>query len=168
MMRISLMMTVREIILKKFKAWVKYMRPVRPSNWICDDTYKWLWTHLYGKYIAKPYRVVHVSSISGIMYDFSKGWSINSNQGNKFSFYTGINLLMRIMSLNSISWFQDELRSMNQVYEQGIELLGFKSIESIKPYYHIKPANFLYPDEKSVQGEFLIIFKFFPFIYLFI
>lgn len=52
-----------------------------------------------------------------------------------------------------IKFSLDELRSMNQVYEQGIELLGFKSIESIKPYYHIKPANFLYPDEKSVQGS---------------
>lgn len=57
---------------------------------------------------------------------------------------------------------------MNQVYEQGIELLGFKSIESIKPYYHIKPANFLYPDEKSVQGRPRFLFYFIEFLHVLI
>lgn len=48
---------------------------------------------------------------------------------------------------------QDEVKSMTRVYDTGIELLGFKPIASIKPYFFIKPANFLYPDEKSIQGK---------------
>lgn len=48
---------------------------------------------------------------------------------------------------------QDEVRNMTRVYDTGIELLGFKPIASIKPYFFIKAANFLYPDEKSIQGK---------------
>lgn len=43
---------------------------------------------------------------------------------------------------------------MSRVYEPGMVLLGFKPISSIKPYFHVKPANFIFPDEKSVQGMF--------------
>lgn len=48
---------------------------------------------------------------------------------------------------------QDEVKNMRKLYDTGIELLGFKPIASIKPYFFIKPANFLYPDEKSIQGK---------------
>lgn len=47
----------------------------------------------------------------------------------------------------------DEIRNMSKVYEQGIHLIGFKPMKYIKPYYHIRTANFIYPDEKNVQGS---------------
>ena len=31
---------------------------------------------------------------------------------------------------------------------KGLRLLGFKPFDCIKPYMHIKPGHFLYPDEK--------------------
>ncbi|CAL4059820.1 unnamed protein product [Meganyctiphanes norvegica] len=34
-----------------------------------------------------------------------------------------------------------------------MQLLGFKPIKAIKSYYHIRTANFIYPDEKNVQGS---------------
>ncbi|KAK7027384.1 X-ray repair cross-complementing protein 6 [Halocaridina rubra] len=52
-----------------------------------------------------------------------------------------------------IKFTLDELRSLKSVYQPGIVLLGFKPIEYIKPYFHVKPANFIYADEKSVQGS---------------
>ncbi|XP_069937204.1 X-ray repair cross-complementing protein 6-like [Cherax quadricarinatus] len=53
----------------------------------------------------------------------------------------------------SIKFTLDEARSINKVYDPGMKLLGFKPISSLKPYYHVKPANFIYPDEKSVKGS---------------
>lgn len=47
----------------------------------------------------------------------------------------------------------DEIRDMNKVYEQGMQLIGFKPMKAIKPYYHVRSANFIYPDEKNVQGS---------------
>ncbi|KAK4323484.1 hypothetical protein Pmani_005799 [Petrolisthes manimaculis] len=52
-----------------------------------------------------------------------------------------------------IKFSLDEVRNMSRVYDTGMELLGFKPITSIKPYFYTKPANFLYPDEKSIQGS---------------
>lgn len=52
-----------------------------------------------------------------------------------------------------IKFTMDEVRSLSKVYDPGMQLLGFKPISSIKPYFHIRPANFIYPDEKSVQGS---------------
>ncbi|XP_076054760.1 inverted repeat-binding protein [Oratosquilla oratoria] len=46
-----------------------------------------------------------------------------------------------------------EVKSLSRVYNPGMELLGFKPVDFIKPYYHIKPANFAYPDEKSIKGS---------------
>ncbi|XP_071552521.1 LOW QUALITY PROTEIN: X-ray repair cross-complementing protein 6 [Panulirus ornatus] len=52
-----------------------------------------------------------------------------------------------------IKFTLDEVRSMARIHDPEIKLLGFKPISSIKPYYHVRPGNFIYPDEKSVQGS---------------
>lgn len=52
-----------------------------------------------------------------------------------------------------IKFSLDEVRGLKTVYAPGMELLGFKPIDSIMPYFHVRPANFIYPDEKSVQGS---------------
>ncbi len=43
---------------------------------------------------------------------------------------------------------QDEVTSIKRFGMPGLKLLGFKSLDSIKPYMYIKPGHFLYPDEK--------------------
>ena len=35
----------------------------------------------------------------------------------------------------------------------GIKLLGFKSINSIKPYYNIRESYFIYPNENISNGS---------------
>ncbi|XP_068204179.1 X-ray repair cross-complementing protein 5 [Palaemon carinicauda] len=52
-----------------------------------------------------------------------------------------------------IKFTLDEVRSLSSIYPPGIELLGFKSIKCIKPYMHVKPANFVYVDDKTIEGS---------------
>lgn len=47
----------------------------------------------------------------------------------------------------------DEVAVMRRFGESGLELMGFKQRIAIKPYYHVKPSQFIYPDEKSVTGS---------------
>lgn len=47
----------------------------------------------------------------------------------------------------------EETCDMKKLYDQGMQLLGFKPIKTIKPYYHIRTSNFIYPDEKNIQGS---------------
>lgn len=35
-------------------------------------------------------------------------------------------------------------------------MLGFKPLSSLKPYMHVKPVNFVYPDEKTIEGSTLL------------
>ena len=34
-----------------------------------------------------------------------------------------------------------------------MKLLGFKPLNTLKPYMFVKPGHFLYPDEKSIEGS---------------
>ncbi|XP_042217520.1 X-ray repair cross-complementing protein 6-like [Homarus americanus] len=52
-----------------------------------------------------------------------------------------------------ISLTLDEVSKLKQVYDVGIHLLGFKPISRLKPYYHVRSAQFIYPDETLVQGS---------------
>lgn len=52
-----------------------------------------------------------------------------------------------------IKFTLDEVRNMSQVYPPGIELIGFKPLSFIKPYFHVKSANFVYVDEKMIEGS---------------
>ena len=47
-----------------------------------------------------------------------------------------------------IAFEQEEVKTIKNFGLPGLRLLGFKSIDAIKPYMYIKPGHFLYPDEK--------------------
>ena len=38
-----------------------------------------------------------------------------------------------------------------------MKLLGFKSLDTLKPYMYVKPGHFIYPDEKVGQFKSLKI-----------
>eukprot|EP01025_Chloroclados_australasicus_P005593 TRINITY_DN11721_c0_g1_i2.p1 TRINITY_DN11721_c0_g1~~TRINITY_DN11721_c0_g1_i2.p1 ORF type:complete len:646 (+),score=98.52 TRINITY_DN11721_c0_g1_i2:146-2083(+) len=48
----------------------------------------------------------------------------------------------------------EEKRKLKFTKEIGLLLLGFKSMEEFKPYWQLRPATFLYPDEKRIGGSF--------------
>lgn len=42
----------------------------------------------------------------------------------------------------------EELAEMKTFGPSGLNLVGFKPRTALKKYHHIKPGNFVYPDEK--------------------
>ena len=48
---------------------------------------------------------------------------------------------------------KEEVAQMKSLVETGLTLMGFKPRSSLKLHHHIKPASFLYPDEKKVVGS---------------
>lgn len=48
----------------------------------------------------------------------------------------------------------DELKKFDN---PGLVLIGFKPMERLKLYYHIRPALFIYPEEEQVTGKDLIV-----------
>ena len=48
-----------------------------------------------------------------------------------------------------IAFEPEEVVEMKTFGTSGLTLMGFKSRDAIKKYFHIKPAQFLYPDEKA-------------------
>ena len=49
-----------------------------------------------------------------------------------------------------ISFEPEEVTQMKTFGSTGLRLLGFKPRAALKKYYHIKPSQFLYPDEKVI------------------
>ena len=47
---------------------------------------------------------------------------------------------------------KDEMAKIKSLDEPGIKLMGFKSINSIKPYYNVRESVFLYPNEQLSNG----------------
>lgn len=48
---------------------------------------------------------------------------------------------------------KEEVAEMKNFGDPGLLLMGFKPRSSVKNYFHIRPAQFLYPSEKSVSGS---------------
>lgn len=48
---------------------------------------------------------------------------------------------------------KDEVAEIKRFGESGLKLMGFKPRSRLKKYYHVKPAQFLYPDESTVIGS---------------
>ena len=48
---------------------------------------------------------------------------------------------------------KEEVNSIKSAGETGLTLLGFKPRSSLKRYHHVRPAQFIYPDEKSISGS---------------
>ncbi|XP_042228244.1 X-ray repair cross-complementing protein 6-like [Homarus americanus] len=62
-------------------------------------------------------------------------------------------LKYQVYGRKEVSLTLDEVSKLKQVYDAGIHLLGFKPISSVKLYYHVRSADLIYPDEKSVKGS---------------
>jgi hypothetical protein len=56
-----------------------------------------------------------------------------------------------------VTFEQDEVKSIKRFGLAGLKLLGFKSIDSLRPYMYIKPGHFLYPDEKVLINSIIRI-----------
>ena len=52
-----------------------------------------------------------------------------------------------------IIFSKEEMNKIKFLEEPGMKLLGFKSIESIKPYYNIRESYFIYPNELYSNGS---------------
>ena len=52
-----------------------------------------------------------------------------------------------------IPFTKEEMNKIKFLEEPGIKLLGFKSIERIKPYYNIRESYFIYPNEVYSNGS---------------
>ena len=52
-----------------------------------------------------------------------------------------------------IKFTKDEMSKIKTLDSPGIKLLGFKSINSIKPYYNLRESYFIYPNENISNGS---------------
>ncbi|KAH9491851.1 X-ray repair cross-complementing protein 6 [Bulinus truncatus] len=52
-----------------------------------------------------------------------------------------------------ICFENDEVTEMKKFGESGLYLMGFKPAASLKKYFHVKPAQFIYPDENKTTGS---------------
>jgi ATP-dependent DNA helicase 2 subunit 1 len=50
----------------------------------------------------------------------------------------------------NILFTDEEVSCMRSLFHPGIELIGFKSIQSLKPHYNIKHSYFLYPSDERI------------------
>lgn len=48
---------------------------------------------------------------------------------------------------------KDAKGEISQIFKPGIVLLGFKPASLLRSHYHVKPASFIYPDEKRILGS---------------
>ncbi|XP_064634818.1 X-ray repair cross-complementing protein 6-like [Lineus longissimus] len=47
----------------------------------------------------------------------------------------------------------DELNEMRRLGEPGLTLMGFKPKSALKRYHHVRPAQFIYPEETVIKGS---------------
>lgn len=55
-----------------------------------------------------------------------------------------------------IYFTKDEIKKLKEFGEPSLQLMGFKSMDRLKPYFNIKPSYFMYPDEERIQGSTLL------------
>ena len=48
---------------------------------------------------------------------------------------------------------KEEVDKMKSFLEPGFHLIGFKDVHLLKDFHHIKPSNYIYPDESSYLGS---------------
>lgn len=54
---------------------------------------------------------------------------------------------------NKICFENDEVAGLKHFDPAGLYLMGFKPRKCLKKYHHVKPAQFLYPDESKISGS---------------
>eukprot|EP00794_Sanderia_malayensis_P005227 gene5227-5884_t len=52
-----------------------------------------------------------------------------------------------------IKFEKNEVQTIGSLVDTGLHLLGFKPKSSIKPYYYVKPGQFVYPNDNAVSGS---------------
>lgn len=52
-----------------------------------------------------------------------------------------------------IVFLEEEMKAMRNFGTPGIRIIGFKSSAALKFHYNVKPAQFVYPDEKDYVGS---------------
>lgn len=48
---------------------------------------------------------------------------------------------------------RDEVDSIKKFDDPKLFLIGFKPMEKLKLHHHIRPFNFIYPEEQEVKGR---------------
>ena len=56
-----------------------------------------------------------------------------------------------------IPFTKEEMNKIKFLEEPGMKLMGFKSIESLKPYYNLRESYFIYPNELYSNGSSKLI-----------
>jgi len=49
---------------------------------------------------------------------------------------------------------KEDVESTRKLKPVGFTLLGFKPTASVKAQHHVRTAQFIYPDEESIEGGF--------------
>ena len=70
------------------------------------------------------------------------GGSLYPNQIGTFQLYGN----------KKVIFSKEEMTKIKTLDEPGIKLMGFKSIDTIKPYYNVRESYFLYPNETLSSG----------------
>lgn len=52
----------------------------------------------------------------------------------------------------------DELKQIKSFGDSGLTLLGFKPLACLKPHHHLRPAQFIYPDELRITGSIRLFY----------
>jgi ATP-dependent DNA helicase 2 subunit 1 len=56
-----------------------------------------------------------------------------------------------------IKFSRDEIKKIKVIEQPGLTLMGFKSLDSIRPYYNLRESYFIYPNEIISKGSGKII-----------
>lgn len=72
---------------------------------------------------------------------------------------TGVELLptdlkyYQVFGGAKIVFEKEEVDAIKSFGEPGLALVGFKPLSFLKKYHHVRPSQFLYPDEKTIHGS---------------
>ncbi|XP_071477796.1 X-ray repair cross-complementing protein 5-like [Diadema antillarum] len=77
------------------------------------------------------------------MYCEDTGELLMPSDIKKYQTYGGRNIVFE----------KDEVDQVKKFDDAGLVLMGFKPHSTLKKYFHVRPAHFLFPDETSVAGS---------------
>ncbi|ELU12174.1 hypothetical protein CAPTEDRAFT_158558 [Capitella teleta] len=60
---------------------------------------------------------------------------------------------MQTYATKQICFEPEEITQIKKFDDPGVKLLGFKPKSSLKKMHHVRPAQFLYPDETQIKGS---------------
>jgi ATP-dependent DNA helicase 2 subunit 1 len=68
---------------------------------------------------------------------------VNKYEYKKFYSYGG----------EKVVFSEEEIKSIKELGQTGLKLIGFKPVQAIKPEWNVKNPYFIYPDESSIIGS---------------